>query len=330
MIFENKKLIRRLDKMLEDGINGTFEESDYDETQLSKMETKWLRYLTTSKRSAQKTEQERRKLKELVSDISHQTKTPIANILLYTQLLQEQALDEQSRQFVNEIQQQSEKLDFLIQSLVKNAKSWLFSALVPGILIVLGAVLYFFIFPNEYSGIFQYGELFGAKEETIVVKSPLLFIFVCIVVAALMIPIQLLELGEEIGWRGYLLGFQIEKYGKRKAVLINGIEWGLAHLPLIYFGFNYSLNNPGAPYTNMALMVVVCVIMGIMFSDITIRTGNCMYAAIMHGVVNVIGEIPVYLTYDLESGLLGPNPTGILTISFCAVFSILLFMKLKD
>ena len=122
MMFADKKLLERLDKMLEDGINGTFEESDYDETQLSKLESKWLRYLTSSKLSYQKTEQERQKLKELVSDISHQTKTPISNILLYTQLLQEQSLDEQSRQLVNEIKQQSEKLEFLIQSLVKTSR----------------------------------------------------------------------------------------------------------------------------------------------------------------------------------------------------------------
>lgn len=80
----------------------------------------------------------------------------------------------------------------------------------------------------------------------------------------------------------------------------------------------------------MALMMIVCVIIGILFSYITIRTGNCMYAAIMHGVVNVIGELPVYMTHDMESGLLGPNPTGILAMSFLAAFSILLLIKMKD
>lgn len=122
MIFADKRILERLDKMLDDGINGTFEESDYDETQLSKLESKWLRYLTSSKLSAQKLEQEREKIQELVSDVSHQTKTPLANILLYTQLLQEQPLDEQSLQLVSEIRQQSEKLEFLIQSLVKTSR----------------------------------------------------------------------------------------------------------------------------------------------------------------------------------------------------------------
>ena len=80
-MFGIKRTLDRLDKMLEDGINGTFKESDYNETRLSKLESKWLRYLTSSKLSAQKTEDERKKLKELVSDISHQTKTPLSNIL---------------------------------------------------------------------------------------------------------------------------------------------------------------------------------------------------------------------------------------------------------
>ena len=121
-MFTDKKLIAHLDKMLEDGINGTFSESDYDETKLSKLESKWLRYLTSSKLSAQKTEQEREKLKELVSDISHQTRTPLSNILLYTQLLHEQELSGQSRELADEIRTQAEKLEFLIQSLVKTSR----------------------------------------------------------------------------------------------------------------------------------------------------------------------------------------------------------------
>lgn len=121
-MFKDRKLIERLDKMLDEGINGTFEESNYDETQLSKLETKWLRYLTSSKLSFQKTEQEREKLKELVSDISHQTRTPLANILLYTQLLQEQELDDTGRELVDEISRQSEKLQFLIEALIKTSR----------------------------------------------------------------------------------------------------------------------------------------------------------------------------------------------------------------
>lgn len=108
--------------MLDDAIDGNFCEQDYDESELSKLEVKWKRYLTSSKLSAKKIEDERTAIKELVTDISHQTKTPLANILLYAQLLEERSLDEQTMKMVEEIHRQSEKLDFLIQSLVKTSR----------------------------------------------------------------------------------------------------------------------------------------------------------------------------------------------------------------
>ena len=121
-MFNNKKLLDRLDQMLEDGINGTFTETSYDESRLSSIESKWYRYLTSSKLSSQKINLEQEKIKELVTDISHQTKTPLTNIELYTQLLQEQNLDETSKFLADEIQKQALKLEFLIQSLIKTSR----------------------------------------------------------------------------------------------------------------------------------------------------------------------------------------------------------------
>ena len=208
----------------------------------------------------------------------------------------------------------------------KNMKYWLLSAFLPGVLIAVGTVIYFLVFPENYSGVFRIGLRLGTETE-IIVSHPIVLALLCILVSAVMIPIQLLELGEEIGWRGYILSFQIEKYGERKAVLINGLEWGIAHLPLIYFGFNYSSLNPGAPWSNMLVMLLLCLVLGIFFSYVTVRTGNCMYAAVAHGVVNTIGELPVYLSVNMESGLLGPNPTGLITMLPLIVLAVILLLK---
>lgn len=121
-MFKSKKIFDTLDKMLDDGINGTFVESDYDESRLSSLESKWYRYLTSSKLSEHKINLEKEKIKELVSDISHQTKTPLTNINLYSQLLLEQNLDDESKYLANEIHKQTQKLNFLIQSLVKTSR----------------------------------------------------------------------------------------------------------------------------------------------------------------------------------------------------------------
>ncbi|HAP78688.1 MAG TPA: two-component sensor histidine kinase, partial [Ruminococcus sp.] len=103
-------------------MNGTFSESDYNESKLSSLESKWYRYLKSSKLSEQKINLEREKIKELVSDISHQTKTPLTNINLYSQLLLEQNLDDESKYLADEIQKQTLKLNFLIQSLIKTSR----------------------------------------------------------------------------------------------------------------------------------------------------------------------------------------------------------------
>lgn len=210
----------------------------------------------------------------------------------------------------------------------KHWKMWLFSAFVPAATIALGAILYFSVFSSEFSGVFAISQLVGG-DENITISNPFIFAIVCIVISAVCIPIQLLELGEEVGWRGFLLWHQVDKYGAKKAVLINGVEWGLAHMPLIYLGFNYSNDNPGAPWSNMALTMLLCIVMGITFSFVTLKTGNCMYAAIMHGVVNVIGEIPVFCSVSLKSGLLGPNPTGLVSMSFLIILAVISFVRIS-
>lgn len=117
-----KSTMTRLEEMLEQAINGTFHEEDYDESRLSRLETKWKRYLATSQLSRHRTLQEQEQMKRLISDISHQTKTPIANILLYSQLLQEKETNPELTPIVENIRNQSEKLDFLIRSLVKSSR----------------------------------------------------------------------------------------------------------------------------------------------------------------------------------------------------------------
>lgn len=65
---------------------------------------------------------EKEKMKGLISDISHQTKHPIANIKLYIEFLQEENLSEKGQGFLEELDIQAEKLDFLLQSMVKMSR----------------------------------------------------------------------------------------------------------------------------------------------------------------------------------------------------------------
>ena len=65
---------------------------------------------------------EKQMMKELISDISHQTKTPLSNMKLYLEFLQEEHLSETGLEFLLNLAGQTEKLDFLLQSMVKMSR----------------------------------------------------------------------------------------------------------------------------------------------------------------------------------------------------------------
>ena len=66
--------------------------------------------------------EEKDKLKELVSDISHQTKTPIANIKLYLEMMADETDSDRNQDYLKKMNGQVDKLDFLLQSMVKMSR----------------------------------------------------------------------------------------------------------------------------------------------------------------------------------------------------------------
>ena len=122
MLWDRRRLRRtmqQLDEMLDAAIRDEFTESAFDESMQSAVEAKLSDYLSASAVSARNLRTDKENMEALISDISHQTKTPLSNILLYAQLLSEQNLPESSRQCVSALEGQAEKLQMLIEALVK-------------------------------------------------------------------------------------------------------------------------------------------------------------------------------------------------------------------
>ncbi len=113
------RVMERLNLMLEHAISGEPIETSFDETKMSALETKLAQYLKMNQLGKQQLNDEKERIDALISDISHQTKTPIANMLLYSELLAEEIQDEKSKEMLEAIHFQAEKLSFLTQSLVK-------------------------------------------------------------------------------------------------------------------------------------------------------------------------------------------------------------------
>ena len=87
-----RRQLERMDRMLDRAIDGSFLESSFDESVPSALESKMSRFLNGSASSARNLAEEKSKIAALIADVSHQTKTPIANLLLYASLLAESEL----------------------------------------------------------------------------------------------------------------------------------------------------------------------------------------------------------------------------------------------
>ena len=93
-----RRTLRRLNNMLDRAIAGGFAEDRFDETELSALEGKLARFLRGSAAAKRTVEGEQAAVKSLIAEISHQTRTPVANLLLYASLLSEGELSPAQRE----------------------------------------------------------------------------------------------------------------------------------------------------------------------------------------------------------------------------------------
>ncbi|MFR9728120.1 CPBP family intramembrane glutamic endopeptidase [Saccharopolyspora sp. MS10] len=92
-------------------------------------------------------------------------------------------------------------------------------------------------------------------------------------------------LGEELGWRGWLLP-KLMPLGTLPALLIMGVIWGTWHAPLVLLGYNY----PDAPgWLGVTAMVGMCTLIGAVFGWLRLRSGSVWPAAFAHAAFNAAG-----------------------------------------
>lgn len=110
--------MRELSAYIDQALDGNLEITEFDEKELSKIKSKLIKFLYASQVKEAKINTEKSKTKDLIADISHQTKTPITNLSLYISLLEDDPKDE----YLEIIKYELNKLEFLIQNLVKSSR----------------------------------------------------------------------------------------------------------------------------------------------------------------------------------------------------------------
>lgn len=123
IIYRKRKTYRFLNKLLDHVLNHEkIECSDIKEGELSAFVHRLYRLQEVLEKQTQQAEKEKEQVKSLVSNMSHELKTPLANLSIYTEILSEQELDKKKKQTIEKIKKQIVKLDWILGSLGKMVK----------------------------------------------------------------------------------------------------------------------------------------------------------------------------------------------------------------
>ena len=210
----------------------------------------------------------------------------------------------------------------------------------PAVLTLLGAVLYFAVFPSrlDFSGswlVAAYGGEMDAQtlrsQLGVSTRSYLLQngLFAVLLAPAInMFP----ALGEEVGWRGYMMPRLKERLGLLNGRLLGGIIWGVWHWPLMLLvGYEYGTNYLGAPLLGLVVWRVVCFALNTLLDWLYEKTGCIWVPAIAHGALNAVASMPVVLTDPAEASyytVLGPMPIGL--IGMLPVLAVAVWLTLRQ
>jgi membrane protease YdiL (CAAX protease family) len=175
--------------------------------------------------------------------------------------------------------------------------------------IILGGAIYYLLFPGRFDLSMSFAREAGkisATDTLASVMSEKAFegFFIVLFGAVLVL------IGEEFGWRAYLLP-KLMPLGSRKAVLLTGAIWGMYHWPMIFMGFNYGSDYWGAPVVAPLLFVLIILSPSVLYSWVTLRTGSVWPACIAHAENNAFSTLMILFLIGKPDVLIGPSNEGI-------------------
>lgn len=218
-------------------------------------------------------------------------------------------------------------LMFNLKNLKSNAKYYIFAWIGMQILATIGAVVYFLIFPSEFSSEHKYilentPQLLTSDQLTLLITSQSIAAFL---IAPILNFIPCL--GEEWGWRGYMMPKLRKKMSFLSASLVGGLIWGIWHAPIIAIGHNYGTEYVGAPWIGILVMCLFCVALGTILTYITEKTGSVIPATLAHGAINGFAAAPLYFAASNSQPIFGPTAAGLIGMVPMLILALILMFK---
>lgn len=192
----------------------------------------------------------------------------------------------------------------------KTSIKWiLLSCLIPAVYIGIPYVLFWIAFPNSL-------DMSKASVIQLVLMS-VVGIFIGLITA----------IGEEIGWRGYLVPATLERVGIKKALIYTSIFWGVWHLPILISG----LYMPGTPaWYSVPAFLFMIIPVGMIYGIITIKTKSIWPAIFLHAAHNTFDQLIFGTVTVANNKMFFVSETGIFTIIFAWIVAVFLYKKCND
>lgn len=159
----------------------------------------------------------------------------------------------------------------------------------------------------------------GVPNEPLWLLTGLIGLILALVVIGMTVN-AVFALGEEFGWRGYLL-WELAPLGFWKASFLIGTIWGLWHAPLVLAGLNY----PSFPLVGVFIFTLVCIVISPIFTYLVVRGESVLPAVFFHGVFNAAGLTVLAGTSDPVLRVLVASEGGVVGLLVFALISILIW-----
>jgi len=213
--------------------------------------------------------------------------------------------------------------------------------------VIIGAMIYYLVLPGSFDS-----NLAGLQKLVASIPSLAANPWIALLVITLQSMIVgvtingLASIGEEFGWRAYLLPKLVEQFtgnelasgsgedstgsgpfaaGARKAALLVGLIWGVWHWPLFFM--TAKIDPSFTPLFPLVYLLFTCAL-SVLLCWVTLRSGSVWPAAIGHGTINSTSALAGYLLKGTPYPLLGPGPTGLIGgLGYLALALVLLLSR---
>jgi membrane protease YdiL (CAAX protease family) len=202
--------------------------------------------------------------------------------------------------------------------------------LLPLVAVIVGAAAYYLLFPQSFdSGLAALQTLVASSPSAPAANPWIILLLIILQSAIIAVPINTVaSIGEEFGWRAYLLQKLMARFGSdgaRKASLLVGLIWGVWHWPLLFLAMQI---DPSTPPLYLLIYLLSTCAMSVLLCWVTLRSGSVWPASVGHGAINAFSGLVGMTMIGPGNLLLGPLTGGLIgSLGFFILALVLLFNR---